>query len=155
MDLKLPLILASRQDLTRVHRELSIFIDLVMESVMRMDNPVKYPAISATLRALALENQIDLRDERQSKKLLTTLEEIKRQAPVLHISFPSDPAPEVLQKMTAWFRKEISQNIFIQVGLQPTIAAGIVLRTKDHQFDFSLRRHLHKNRAKLIEVLKT
>jgi len=40
------------------------------------------------------------------------------------------------------------------VGLQPTIAAGIVLRTPNHQFDFSLRQHLYKNRAKLREALE-
>jgi F0F1-type ATP synthase delta subunit len=57
--------------------------------------------------------------------------------------------------MIIWLRKEIDPRIIIHVGLQPTIAAGIVLRTPNKQFDFSLRRHLYKNRDKLLEVLKT
>ena len=72
MELKLPAILAARQDIIHVHRELSIFMDLSMESVMRHDKPVKYPAISDTLRALASENQVDLRDESQCQKLLAS-----------------------------------------------------------------------------------
>jgi F0F1-type ATP synthase delta subunit len=154
MDLKLPIILASKQDITHVHRELSVFLDMVMQSILRMDKPVKYPAISATLRALATENQVDLREEKACKDLLLALEKLKKEAPLLHVSFPTDPAPAILQKMVTWFRKEIDPSIVIQVGLQPTIAAGIVLRTEDHQYDFSLRRHLYKNRDKLIEAFK-
>lgn len=154
MDLKLPVLLAGRQDIIHVHRELSLFMEKSMESVMRHDKPVKYPAISATLRALAIDNQVDLRNEDQCRKLLKDLEVLKEQAPSLHISFPSDPAPEILQKMVTWFRREIHPHIIIQVGLQPTIAAGIVLHTTNHRYDFSLRRHLLNHRQELIGVLR-
>lgn len=153
MELKLPIILASKQDITHVHRELRVFLDLVMQSIMRHDNPVQYPAISATLRALAVENQVDLRSEEACKQLLLQLEAIKANALSVHISFPVDPPAEVTQKLVAWLRKEVDPRIVIQVGLQPTIAAGIVLRTPNRQFDFSLRQHLYRNRNKLKEVL--
>ena len=153
MELRLPTILASRQDITHVHRELRVFLDLVMQSIMRHDNPVKYPGISSTLRALATENQIDLRDEAACKQLLEALEKLKNEAPTLHISFPVDPSPEVIQKLIIWFRTEVDPRIVIQIGLQPTIAAGIVIRTPNHQFDFSLRQHLYHNRNKLKEAL--
>ena len=121
---------------------------------MRHDNPIQYPGISSTLRALATENQIDLRDEASCKKLLAALDKLKHDAPVLHISFPIDPSAEVIKKLITWFREEIDPRIIIQIGLQPTIAAGIVLRTPNHQFDFSLRQHLYQNRAKLREALE-
>jgi F0F1-type ATP synthase delta subunit len=154
VELKLPIILASKQDITHVHRELRVFSDLVMQSIMRHDNPIKYPAISATLRALAVENQLDLRSEEICKQLLAYLENLKHHAPTVHISFPSDPSPEVVQKLVMWLRSEVDPRIVIQVGLQPTIAAGIVMRTPNHYFDFSLRKHFYKNRGKLMEVLK-
>lgn len=154
MELKLPSILASKQDITHVHRELRVFADLVMQSIMRHDKPIKYPPISATLRALAVENQLDLRDEQVCKKLLASLEDLKHHAPIIHISFPTDPSPEVVQRLVVWLRKEVAPNIVIQIGLQPTIAAGIVMRTPNHYFDFSLRRHLYNNRGKLMEALK-
>jgi F0F1-type ATP synthase delta subunit len=155
MDLKLPTILAGRQDIIHVHRELSLFMEKAMESVMRHDNPVQYPPISATLRALAIDNQVDLRQEDQCKKLLKALEILKDEAPSLHISFPSDPAPEILQKMVTWFRREVHPHIIIQVGLQPTIAAGVIIHTANHRFDFSLRRHLMNHRKELIGVLRS
>ena len=154
MDLKLPAILASKQDLTHVHRELRVFSDLVMQSIMRHDKPIKYPPISATLRALAVENQLDLRDETVCKDLLEKLENLKENAPTIHISFPSDPPPEVVQRIVAWLRTEVDPRVVVQIGLQPTIAAGIVMRTPNLFFDFSLRRHFYNNRHKLIEALK-
>lgn len=154
MELALPIVIASRQDITNVHRELRLFDDAAMQSVMRHDNPVKYPAISAKLRGVVQANQVDLHDESHRKKLLAKLDALKNSAPTVHISFPVEPSAEILQELVAWFRKEIHPNIVIRVGLQPTIAAGVIVRTPNHQFDFSLRKHLQKNREKLVEVLK-
>jgi F0F1-type ATP synthase delta subunit len=154
MVLKIPDNLASKQDITRVHRELRAFADNVVQSIMRHDDPIKYPAISDSLRAVATENQVDLRDPKACDMLLLQLEDLRHNAPTVHISFPVDPSREVLQKLVTWLRSEIDQNIFIQIGLQPTIAAGIVLRTPNKVFDFSLRKHLYKNKDKLIEALK-
>jgi F0F1-type ATP synthase delta subunit len=153
MELTLPTIIASRQDITHVHRELRLFDDAAMQSVMRHDNPIKFPPISSKLRGLVQENQVDLRVEADRKKLLDTLDKLKNNAPTIHISFPVEPSPEVLQKLVSWLRKEIDPRIVIRVGMQPTIAAGVIVRTPNHQFDFSLRQHLQKNRAKLVERL--
>ncbi len=153
MELTLPTVIASRQDITNVHRELRLFDDAAIQSVMRHDNPVKFPPISSKLRGLVQQNQVDLREETDRKKLLATLDVLKNNAPTIHISFPVEPSPEVLQKLVAWLRKEIDPRIVIRVGMQPTIAAGVIVRTPNHQFDFSLRQHLQKNKAKLIERL--
>lgn len=153
MELTLPTVIASRQDITHVHRELRLFDDAAMQSVMRHDNPVKFPPISSKLRGLVQQNQVDLREEADRKKLLATLDTLKNNAPTIHISFPAEPSPEVLQKLVTWLRKEIDPRIVIRVGMQPTIAAGVIVRTPNHQFDFSLRQHLQKNRDKLIERL--
>jgi hypothetical protein len=154
MELTLPTVVASRQDITHVHRELRLFDDAAIQSVMRHDKPVKYPPISAKLRKVVQQNQIDLRDETARKKLLASLDVLMNKAPTIHISFSAEPTPEILQKLVEWLRKEIDPRIVIRVGMQPTIAAGIVLRTPNQQFDFSLRQHLHKNRAMLIERIK-
>ncbi len=153
MELKLPTILASKQDITHIHRELRMFTDLVMQSIMRHDNPVQYPPISATLRALATENQIDLRQEDACNQLLKDIEMLNKNAPTVHISFPIDPSPEVIRRLIIWLREEVDPRIVIMIGLQPTIAAGIVMRTPNHQFDFSLRQHFYRNREKLKEAL--
>lgn len=155
MDLKLPGIVASRRDIIRLHREVRVFIDAVEQSVMRHDSPVKYPGISEQLRATAVENQVDLKDIKSCEKLLKNLDILKDKAPSVHISFPTEPTPDILQKLVNWFREEIDQHIVIQVGMQPTIAAGVILRTPNKQFDFSLRRHLYQNRKKLAEAIES
>ncbi len=154
MELKLPTTIASRKDVIRLHREIRSFIDITTQSIMRHDNPVKYPPISEQLRALAVENQVDMRDPKNCEKLLTQVDNIKEHAPSVHISFPVEPSAEILEKLVVWFRKEVDPYVVIQVGLQPTIAAGVVVRTPNHQFDFSLRRHLYENRHKLGEALQ-
>ena len=154
MDLKLPTVVASRRDVIRLHREVRTFIDIVTQSIMRHENPIKYPAISEQLRAIATANQVDLRDTKHTEKLLDLLEEVKEHAPSVHISFPTEPTADILEKLVAWFRTEVDPHAVIQVGLQPTIAAGVVVRTPNHQFDFSLRRHLYANRKKLGEALE-
>jgi F0F1-type ATP synthase delta subunit len=120
---------------------------------MRHDQPIKYPPISDQLRNLAVENQIDLRDMRLCENLLKKLSDLHEKAPSIHVSFPTEPTTDVLIRMVNWFRTEIDPNIVIQVGLQPTIAAGVVIRTPNKQFDMSLRRHLYANRYKLGEAL--
>lgn len=154
MDLKLPTVVASRRDVIRLHREVRTFIDIVTQSIMRHENPIKYPAISEQLRAIATANQVDLRDTKHTEKLLDLLEDVKEHAPSVHISFPTEPTADILEKLVAWFRTEVDPHAVIQVGLQPTIAAGVVVRTPNHQFDFSLRRHLYANRKKLGEALE-
>ena len=153
MDLRLPTIVSSRSDIVRLHREVRQFIDATEQSVMRHDNPIKYPAISDNLRALATENQLELINIEKCEKLLADLETIKEKGFSVHVSFPVEPSADALGRLVSWFRQEIDPHIVIQVGLQPTIAAGIVLRTENHQFDFSLRKHLYGNKTKLREAI--
>jgi hypothetical protein len=152
--LSLPSILVSRQDIVEVRRELGVFIDSTMQSVLRHDNPVKYPAISAELQAVTSVNQVDLRSEAQCRKLLTDLEQLSNRAPVINFSFADEPPPEVLQKIVAWLRKEVNPEVVIKTGLNPTIAGGMIMQTPMHRYDLSLRRQLNNHRKDLIKAFK-
>jgi F0F1-type ATP synthase delta subunit len=153
VELKLPNELATKSDVVLAHRELSLFIEAVQESIMRHDNPVRYPSISAVLQALSITNQIDLRDEAQSRRLLAVLEQLKSQAPLLRVSFANEPDREALQKIVAWLRQKIDPRIIIQVGLQPTITAGVIVQTSKRRYDLSLRRYLEERRQELVKAL--
>lgn len=78
MELKLPVIINSKQDITYVYRELRSFLDTVEQSAIRGDDPINYPAITSSLRALAQENKLDLRDQNVCKQLLNDLELLKK-----------------------------------------------------------------------------
>ena len=154
MELKLPITIVSQPDITRVHRELSIFNDNVTQSILRHEDPIKYPAISGDLKIIAGDNQIDLLKETDRQQLLDELDKLKKSAVTVHITFALEPSSEILQKLIAWLRQEINPHIVIQVGLQPTIAGGIILRTPSHQYDFSLRQHLLKTQDILIKAMQ-
>lgn len=155
MELKLPVDVASKNDISHLYRELRLFMDMSMQSALRHDNPIKYPAVTSMLRDLATQNQIDLRNQSACEHLLSSIEDLKDNVPVVHISFPRDPSVEIIRRLVEWFRREVDPRIVIQIGLQPTIAAGIVVRTPNKQYDFSLRRHLYDNQAKLMEALRS
>ena len=153
MALKLPNSISTRKDLAHINRELRIFYDYMIQSIMRHDNPITYTPISDQLRELAIVNQIDLRDQSACERLIEDLQQLKSDAPSVHISFPVEPSREALDKLIDWLRAEIDQTIVISVGLQPSIAVGVVVRTPNHQFDFSLRKHLENSREKLKEAI--
>jgi F0F1-type ATP synthase delta subunit len=53
-----------------------------------------------------------------------------------------------------WLRQNIDSQVLVQVGLQPAIAAGCVVRTRNRQFDLSLGQNFKRQRAVLAEQLR-
>ncbi len=154
MELKLPPELVTLKDVIQAQGELNLYIDKMIQSVMRHDKPVEYPELSVGLKALVTLNQIDLHKENEGRQLLTKLESLINKAPQVNVSFSDEPPEEALLKLMAWFRKEISPIILFKVGIRPNIGAGMVLQTPLHRYDFSIRRHLINHQKDLIESLK-
>jgi hypothetical protein len=59
-----------------------------------------------------------------------------------------------MAKLVGWFRANVHPHVLVQVGLQPNIAAGCVVRTTNKVFDLSLRNHFAQNQQVLIESMK-
>ncbi len=59
-----------------------------------------------------------------------------------------------MTKLVVWLRANIHPQILVHLGLQPSIAAGCVVRTANKQFDFSLSEAFEKQRELLIASLK-
>jgi F0F1-type ATP synthase delta subunit len=152
VELKLPLSLATKQDVALIHRELSDYIDAAVQIKIRKQKP-DGSALSPALKDVVVLNQIDINNPQSAQQLLVALNELPKKSQVFHMSFATNPTPDVTQKLIEWFRKEINPRIILSVGVQPTIAAGVILKTQNRQYDFSLRKHLELNRSKLVEVL--
>ena len=88
---------------------------------------------------------------------MASLKELQDQAAVLHISFSADPPGTYIQKIVGWLRQNVDQSILVQVGLQPNIGAGCIVRTTNKSFDFSLRKYFESKHdffaKKLHEVI--
>jgi F0F1-type ATP synthase delta subunit len=58
------------------------------------------------------------------------------------MSFASEPSAKSLGTLVDWLRTNIHPQVVVSVGIQPSIAAGCIVRTPNRQYDFSLRQSL-------------
>jgi len=150
----LPLSVITYIDLSRVGRELTDLDDFLLQSSIRTPGtPMALPRLSKLLDDTATANKLNLLDEKDRKALINALSYIKDNAPRLHISFSAEPNAAFVTKVAEFIRTNISPVALLQIGLQPTIAAGCIIRTPNRQFDLSLRHHLRDNRQILGDLI--
>lgn len=153
-NLVLPITLVDIVDAKQALRELEAVEDFLKQAAAR--EPGKQPRLprtSRTLEDLAKLNKLNLLIADQRQIVTNFLKRLLAEAPVIHISFAGDPSAVFTSKIVTWFRQEIHPYTLVLVGLQPSIAAGCVLRTTNKYFDLSLRRHFVANRQLLIDSL--
>jgi F0F1-type ATP synthase delta subunit len=150
----LPVVVFGTIELHRIQRELEALEDYFAQSQIRAaGKQVPLPQLSRLLYGMAADNDLNLLIQEQRTKLAALLKEIADSAPVVHISFAADPSSNFTAKIVEWFRKNIHPYCMVQLGLQPAIAAGCVLRTPNHILDFSLAHHFSDKRELLVTAL--
>jgi hypothetical protein len=150
----LPLQIVGSVDFARTIRELEALDDLLHQAAIRTPGTtMKMPRSSRTLEEFAAANGISLLDAKQREWLLASAQLAKDQAPQIHISFAVDPSAAFTRNIVIWLRQNIHPYLLLEVGLQPAIAAGCVVRTTNHIFDMSLRHYFQDNRELLVHQL--
>ncbi len=153
-EVKLPVSAITILDLGKLERELNAIDDFAIQSSVRSPGQQpKLPKISRSLEELARLNGVNLLVEADRNRLAKMLTDLRENAPIVHMSFADDPPSSFLVRMITWFRSEIHPQIFLQIGLQPDIAAGCIIRTANKQFDFTLRKYFDAHRQLLIDKL--
>lgn len=151
----LPPKIITAHDISSLIKELDDIDSFFMQvKLRRAGTSLELPRSSAVMEELLSFNGLNLLQEADRSKLKLILQTIRTQAPVLHFSFSSDPSRRFLEKLTAWLRDEINPLALVQVGLQPTIGAGFTLRTVNHFFDFTLKKHLDNRGHALLDQIK-
>jgi F0F1-type ATP synthase delta subunit len=112
------------------------------------------PKTSRLFDEVAQVNNINVLHEDERVRLHHFLTEVKASAPTVHMSFSADPSPAFTQRLITWLRSEIHPVVLLQVGLQPNIGAGCVVRTTNKYFDFSLRNRLKEKGEVLAQLMK-
>ena len=155
-DLKLPQLIITPGDVRRLIRELESLDDYLNQAALRHggESQAKLPRVSRLLDELADDNKLNLLYPASRKAARNFLEDLNKNAPVIHFSFQNDPSSAFLVKVTSWLRQNISERILISVGLEPTLAAGCVIRTPNHFIDLSLRKEFDAQRPLLISKIK-
>jgi F0F1-type ATP synthase delta subunit len=156
MDIKLSTNIVSQVDVARILREIKNLDDFFIATKARpAGTQLRLPKLTHLLDQLAKENNLNLLEEEHRKVLKKELDQIIGNAPLLHISFAAEPSTKALEKILIWFRANIHPQALLQVGLQPTIAAGCVVRTANKVFDMSLREHLIQQQKFLAQLIDT
>jgi hypothetical protein len=152
--LVLPIQATGRVDVGRLLHEVGQIDNFLRQAAIREPGtPMKLPKTSRLLDEFVDVNKLNLLHDADRARALNFLITVKAKAPVLHMSFGVDPAPIFVGKLTSWLRREIHPLVLLQIGLQPTIGAGCVVRTTNKYFDLSLREHFKKQRPLLINKL--
>lgn len=135
-------------------REMNGLSDFFTQAAVRKaGTSVTAPKLTKPLDELAKANQLNLLDEKDRAKLAEQLTNVQSKAPNLHISFAVEPPPKALEKILSWMRENLDPQILLQVGLQPNIGAGCVLRTANREIDMSMRQHLIDSQKHLVELI--
>jgi len=152
--LKLPLGVVDQGDVMRLGRELGSLDDFFVGAAARKSGtPQQPPKTTRLLEQLAEANGANLLDAGHRAAIKADLERLSKDAPVMHMSFASEPSPKSVEPILEWFRQQIHPQTLLQVGLTPSIAAGCVLRTPNRFFDMSIRVHLQKQAHLLNELI--
>jgi hypothetical protein len=153
--LHLPLSIVTKIDVGRLIRELDQ-IDAFLKgaAIREPGTPVKMPRTSRLLDETVQVNKLNLLHEDERARLIEFVTQVRTKAPIVHISFSADPSPMFTGKLITWLRSEVHPLILLQLGLQPNIGAGCVLRTTNKYFDFSLRERLKQKGGVLAETLR-
>lgn len=151
---KLPVFIISPADVGRLVQELDSLDNSLHELELRQPGQATHlPHTSKLLGQMIELNELNLLHKSDRQRLRQFLVTVKDRAPVLHMSFSSDPSPAFLEKLVSWLRKEIHPQVLVTVGLQPTIGAGCIVRSTNRYFDFSLRQDFSRKRDMLIKAL--
>lgn len=153
-----PKMLVTRIDLARMVREVETLDNDIAAQKARSRTEkitVTAPPTSKVLAEFLELNKLDIADDHQRTHLKDALRHFKDTAPIIHMVFATDPTPDVLQELTNYLRTEIHPQSLISVGLQPSLIAGVYIRTPNHVHDFSIRSLLKNKRDVMIRQLET
>lgn len=151
--LVLPPIVVSKVDVIRLLRELEA-VSSVHEQARLAKTPAQTVKLSNMLEAVVQANKLNLTSSADNTRLHDFLQQLKRDAPAIHMSFAAVPTGTFTSKVVEWLRSEVHPLMLLDIGLQPSIAAGCVIRTTNKYIDCSMRQHLLKNRPQLIDMIR-
>ncbi|MBP9852887.1 MAG: hypothetical protein QG629_485 [Patescibacteria group bacterium] len=148
----LPVGVVSTGDVRRLRREVSEMEDTIQAIRLRTNAPVaKLPRLSRALEELSSTNRLNFLMPEDRKHAAIFLDNVLSKAPVLHISFASEASRKFTTEIVMWLRANFDSEMLVEIGLEPNIAAGCIVRTTNRYFDFSLQKHLESKRSMLLE----
>lgn len=135
-------------------REIEELQNILGQATIRQPGtPVKLPKTSHLLDEFLTMNSLNALHEDDRQRMAQFLATVKAKSPVLHLSFAADPSPRFLQHLMTYLRQNIHPLALVQVGMQPNLGAGCMLRTTNKVFDLSLRQFFKAQHGLLLQQI--
>lgn len=153
----LPDNVVSRADISRLVRELETLDAELTAMAVRAGVGVAgqtAPRLSEGLAAFLTLNKLDLKDSHRRGELVESLRKLKDHVPIVHLTFAGTADQESLAKLVSWLRKSVDSQAVIEVGLQPDLVAGVLVRTENKILDLSLRNAMRGHTSALVKQLE-
>lgn len=113
-----------------------------------------HPVLSDQLNDFLKLNKLGLENSNDRTDLIKQMRHLKDKAPLIHMTFAVTADNESLQQLAKWLRESVHPQAVIEVGMQPSLVAGVYVRTPNHVHDFSLRAALDGKHDLLISELE-
>lgn len=136
--LALPDTVVTKADVARLIRDFDEYSQAVYMAELRDSQPPSVNYISPELQELLHDNQDSLHTDQARHELLDRLRLFQRTASQIHVSFAAPPSIKVVQQLVTWFRQNVQPDIVMQIGVDPSIIGGCVVRTTNKVFSFSI-----------------
>lgn len=150
---QLPPSVVTRADVSRLVSELE-HVDDDMNSARLRGQHAVVPNLSPALHDFVTVNQLSLDDAKNRTEIIAAIRQLKDTAPVIHMTFASPADSESLGQLVHWLRVSVDAGAVIQTSLQPSLIAGVYIRTPNHVHDFSLKGKLQAGHGVLVKRLQ-
>lgn len=154
----LPVEVVTKSDLSHLVREVEqVENQLALASARHTATPSykpHKPALSRPLQEFIKVNDIKFFEDQPRMAMLKQLRKLNEKISVVHVTFSGRADEESLRDIIVWFRDLSEKPVVLEVGLQPSLVAGIYIRTPNRVHDLSLRRRLDGARDSLVAKLE-
>lgn len=145
----------SSMDIGRLVHETEKLDEFLYQTHLRSPgSSMAMPKTTSTLEKLAEANGMSLTDATHRKHLIGNLLALRTNGKKVHISFAVEPPSSVVQKILAWMRQNIDGNLIMEIGVQPTVSVGCIVRTTNKVFDMSLRNRFRDSKELLGRLVE-
>lgn len=144
-------IIVTPLELGKIQRELFALDEFLSADSHGTSSGNSMPYTSPLLSNMLKSTDLNMLKGDERRQLTKQLDYVRRTAPIVQISFGSEPTKQALRVLVRWFRENGHPNTLISPAVQPNIAGGCVVRTSSKTFDFSLQKQF---KASIPELAK-
>lgn len=154
-NMQLPLGVVGKMDAGRLVREAEALENFLRQAEIRTPGTaLQMPKTSRLMDELINQNSLNPLHAPDRLRIKEFLQNVYHKAPIMHMSFAVDPSPMFTRKLMTVLRQEIHPHVLVQIGMQPDIGAGCLIRTDSMYFDLSLQNRFAQRREALADVLR-